>query len=533
MSSSTDVGGSSSSTIKKRKQPTSLSSSSLLSEEYTVTLSENNITSYGTIENERIKPINDIFDPIIEKQLVRKLDIRMLTWAFFACFAKKLDRNNLQNAFTMGMDEDLDLNSSIYNWSLTMFFIGYIILQIPGNIIITKLPPRLVLPSFVILWGSVVCFMAIVQDFKGLWLLRFCLGLAEAPFYPGMIFLFGSWYTKDELGKRIAFFSTGNEISAAAGGLVAGVIYDNLHGYAGLPGWKWLFIIEGLIAVILGIIGFSLLPNFPDDSTTYWLTRKEREHAILRIQRQGIKQVSFTNAYSWKTVVNVLGTPYSWLLVINSSCLIFCTYLQLNFAIILRDTGFPVSFSNYMQTPLFIFAAITAVAIGWSSDRKKDRAFHIAGLQIWVGLWYLLLLSYTARVSYRSDPIIILFIVFVGTYAIAIASSLPSLCLAWANEIYKSDQNTRAVAIAFINVISNLAPSFVGIKMWVVTDSPDFWLGKLGGMIAAFISVIITVLIWSLLRINFMVPKSTSGEKGDIPREEEEIVPTEETPMLI
>ena len=127
-----------------------------------------------------------------------------------------------------------------------------------------------------------------------------------------------------------------------------------------------------------------------------------------------------------------------------------------------------------MQTPLFIFAAIAAVVIGWSSDRKKDRVFHIVGLQIWVGLWYLLLLSCTARVSYRSDPIIILFLVFVGTYAIAIASSLPSLCLTWTNEIYKADQNTRAVAIAFINAISNLAPSFVGIKMWLVTDAPDF-----------------------------------------------------------
>ena len=98
MSSSTDIGGSSSSTIKKRKQPSSSSSSSssLLSEEYTATFSENNTTAYGTIDNERIKPINDVFDPIIEKQLVRKLDIRMLTWAFFACFAKKLDRNNLR-----------------------------------------------------------------------------------------------------------------------------------------------------------------------------------------------------------------------------------------------------------------------------------------------------------------------------------------------------------------------------------------------------------------------------------------------------
>ncbi|KAI9273105.1 major facilitator superfamily domain-containing protein [Phascolomyces articulosus] len=482
-----------------------------------------NTTSYGAINNKQSETLDTTAnDPIIEKQLVRKLDKRMLIWAFLACFAKKLDRNNLQNAFTMGMDIDLGLNSSVYNWSLTMFFIGYIVLQIPGNIIITKFKPRLVLPTFVIIWGTVVCFMAFVRDYKELWMLRFCLGLAEAPFYPGMVFLFGSWYKKSELGKRIAFFSTGNEISAAAGGLIAGTIYDRMHGAAGLPGWKWLFIIEGLIAVALGIIGYILLPNLPHDNNTGWLTKQERENAILRTQQQS-KQVTL-DSYNWSTVKSVFATPYSWLLMVNSSCLIFCTYLQLNFAIVLRDTGFPVSFSNYMQTPLFIFAAISAVCIGWSSDKKDDRAFHIAGLQTWVGVWYLLLFLFTTKitVTYRSDPIIVLFLVIIGTYAIAVASSLPALCLTWTNEIYK-DQYTRAVAIAFINAISNLAPSLLGIKAWLVTDSPEFWLGKLSGVCAAFASVIITLSIWFMLRIDFMAPKTNSADDGDNDDQQDDI----------
>ena len=108
--------------------------------------------------------------------------------------------------------------------------------------------------------------MTLVQDYKGLWALRFCLGLMEAPFYPGMIFLFGSWYTKSELGKRVVFFATGNEISGAFGRFISGFIADTMNNIGGMPSWKWLFIIEGLIAVLLGVIGFFVLPDFPHNT---------------------------------------------------------------------------------------------------------------------------------------------------------------------------------------------------------------------------------------------------------------------------
>ncbi|KAI9496133.1 major facilitator superfamily domain-containing protein [Zychaea mexicana] len=451
-------------------------------------------------------------DPVVQKRLVRKLDMRMLIWSFLAYFANLLDRNNLQNAFTMGMEEDLDLNSSVYNWAVTMFFIGYIVLQIPGNIIITKFSPRLLLPSVVITWGAVVSFMALIQDYKSLWGLRLCLGLAEAAFYPGMIFLLGSWYTKEELGKRTMFFATGNQVSGAFGGLIAGGIADTMHGAGGLPAWKWLFIIEGLIGVVIGVLGFFLLPNFPHN--TKWLTEEERVLAVTRVQTQGKQVVS--NAYNWRTVANVMATPYSWLMIINFACIYIGNNMSLNFAIILRDMGYPVSFSNYMNTPAYIFGAVIAIAIGWSSDKTGDRAFHVAGTQLWVGIWFLIL----AVVNKGDNPAAL---VFAGTYAITANISMTALCLAWSNEIYRSDHNTRAVAIAFINAIGNLAPNFVNVRAWVVSDSPDFWLGKATSAGMSFASVALTIFIWFLLRIQFMVPKAVENEKSDAVEEESSV----------
>lgn len=124
--------------------------------------------------------------------------------------------------------------------------------------------------------------------------------LIRAPlqaFYPGMMFILGSWYTKEELGKRTMFFGTGNQISGAFGGLIAGAIAQNLDGAGGLRGWRWLFIIEGLIGVTVGLAGYFLLPNFPHN--TSWISEEERQLAVQRQLAQGKKVVS--TAYNWRT----------------------------------------------------------------------------------------------------------------------------------------------------------------------------------------------------------------------------------------
>ncbi|KAJ8655174.1 hypothetical protein O0I10_009209 [Lichtheimia ornata] len=240
-----------------------------------------------------------VIDPIKERKLKRKVDLRLMVWSFLASFINMLDRNNMQNAYTNGMEKDLNLNSSVYNWAVTMFFIGYVITQIPANMIITKFPPRIFLPTCVIIWGAVLCFMSIVKDHKGLLALRFCLGVAEAnvqTLYPCIVFILGTWYTKEELSKRQTLVDVGSPFAGAFGGMMGGAIAQNMQNTAGLRGWQWLFIIEGLMAVVIGLSGYFLLPSYPHN--TSWLSQEERELAVARQAAQG-KSIK-PKPYSWK-----------------------------------------------------------------------------------------------------------------------------------------------------------------------------------------------------------------------------------------
>ncbi|KAI9257137.1 major facilitator superfamily domain-containing protein [Phascolomyces articulosus] len=466
-------------------------------------------TSSGSIhyKEDDEKPSSNTDSQLLRKRLVRKLDLRIIPWAILASFASKIDRSNLQSAFTMGMDKDLDINSDAYNWASSFFFIGNTVIQIPGNMIVAKFSPQVILPATAVIWGALTCLMAVVQDYRALWAIRFLLGAAEAPLFPGTAFLIGSWYTTEELGKRVTLFSTaGTVLSGAFGGLIAGGISDTMQNVHGLPSWKWLFIIEGLIAVVIGIVGFFLLPHFPHGKNS-WITPEERKFAISRIRNEGTKIVSAS--LNWKTVYNVVITPYAWIMAITYALIYFSRNLENFFAIILKSMGYPASFSNYMLTPLNVFAFLISVALAWSSDYFGDRVFHIIGAQTFVGIWYLIL----AAINRGDNPVVL---VYIASYATGVTSLSGSLIFAWANEIYKNDHNTRAIVIAFINAVGLLIPNFANVKLWVVSDSPEFWIGKISSMAASFGSVLLVILIWFLHRVDFLIPKPSVDKEDQV-----------------
>ncbi|KAI9257131.1 major facilitator superfamily domain-containing protein [Phascolomyces articulosus] len=446
-------------------------------------------------------------DPAIEKSLLHKLDLCIVAWTTLAFFTDCLNRYNLQNAYIMGMDKDLNLESNVFNWAVTLFFIAGTVLQIPGTVLIGRFSPRLILPSLFVLFGAMVCVTATVHNYQGLWAMRLVAGSIEASIYPGIIFLLGCWYTTPELGKRITIFAgIGNALSGAFGGLIAGAISDTLDGVHGLAAWKWLFIVEGLLTVSIGLTGYPILGDFPHN--TKWLTKKEQDVAMLRVKAQGLGVAS--NTYDWKKITkNVLLNPYSWLLTINFACVFFGFNLVLNFSIILHDIGYPTSFSNYMLTPLYIFMTVASVVFAWTSDRSGDRAFHIVGIQLFIGIWFLIL-----TVSGSEDTSTSL--LFVAAYATSINNLAITLCPTWVNEIFRTDHDTRAVVVAVTNAVGYIVTLIINIYTWDVSDSPKFWLGKITNTAFSFGSVVLTIMIWFLLRINFMVPKAIKT------REEEE-----------
>lgn len=162
-------------------------------------------------------------------------------------------------------------------------------MQIPSNMIITRVRPSLYIPLWVCVWSCISAATAGCHNFSGLIAVRFFLGISEAPFFPGVFYLLSCWYTRKELALRYALLYSGLILATAISGLLAAGIFAGLGGVADLAGWRWLFIIEGAISFVLGLIAIVVLPDFPTSKSQKWLfTDQEREVAVSRMERDAV-----------------------------------------------------------------------------------------------------------------------------------------------------------------------------------------------------------------------------------------------------
>lgn len=169
------------------------------------------------------------------------------------------------------------------------------------------------------LWAIVSALTAVAKDFKGLLLTRFFLGLTEAPYYPGAVYLLSIFYTRKEVATRIAILYTGNILATAFAGLIAAGIFHGLDDVAGIAGWKWLFILQGAVTFVIAVIGYFVLPDFP--LTTRWLTEEERQLAHNRMELDTVGNKGETS--TWKGLKQAASDPMVW---------IFCAMAHLHLA---------------------------------------------------------------------------------------------------------------------------------------------------------------------------------------------------------
>lgn len=176
-------------------------------------------------------------------KLFRKLDICILSFCCLTFFAKDLDRNNINNAYVSGMKEDLGLYGNELNWMVTWFQIGYIVGQIPSQILLTKVSPRWYLPAAEFLWSLFVLFIYKCKTVEQIYAMRFFVGFLEAASWPGLHFMIGTWYRNHEINKRSGIFTASGIAATMFSGYIQAGIYETMDGHLGLRGWRWLFII--------------------------------------------------------------------------------------------------------------------------------------------------------------------------------------------------------------------------------------------------------------------------------------------------
>ncbi|KAB8078067.1 putative MFS transporter [Aspergillus leporis] len=218
-----------------------------------------------------------------ERKLMAKIDWHIVPCLCVMYLLAFLDRVNISNAAVLGLQEDLNIvNGTKYNTALTIFFVPYVIFEIPSNILLKKLKPHVWLSVCMFLFGLVTICQGLVSNWGGLMTTRWFLGMLETGMFPGCFYLLGMWYKRSEAQKRFSFFFSSTTLAGAFGGLLASGL-GKMDGIRGYGGWRWVFIIEGIITCVVALAWFFVIPDFPEE--VKWLTEEEREFIRAKLAR--------------------------------------------------------------------------------------------------------------------------------------------------------------------------------------------------------------------------------------------------------
>ncbi|CRG83191.1 Pantothenate transporter liz1 [Talaromyces islandicus] len=248
----------------------------------------------------------DTFDkPPAERRLLTKLDAALLCFGAVGYFVKSVDQYNINNAFVSGMKEDLGLFQNQLNYIQTAWSLGYMVGQIPSNIILSRARPRYWIPSLEVCWSVLTLSLSRCNHAYQFYIIRFLVGLCESGYYPGIQHSLGSWYRRDELGKRACILQTCSAVGQMVSGYMMSGVY-HLGGYGGHKGWQWAYIIDGSISLPMAIAGFFLLPDVPEITKSWYLSEEVNNYATTT----SAMQVFMTIVYAWLSDTVLKGSRW-------------------------------------------------------------------------------------------------------------------------------------------------------------------------------------------------------------------------------
>ncbi|KAI1824947.1 major facilitator superfamily domain-containing protein [Xylaria intraflava] len=308
------------------------------------------------------------------KKIVHKIDRRLLVTIGFMYCVSLIDRTNLSLAAIAGLLNDLALTGNRYSVITLAFFPSYIVFQPLSTPLVRRIGPRIFISVITAAWGVVMLGMGFVTNFGQFTALRVVIGIFEAGFFPSAVYLLSTWYTRYELGRRYSlFYLIGSVTSAFSGILAFGIIH--LEGAGGIRGWRWIFILEGIATVILGIVGYWLLVDFPDSERKTWkfLSAKERAWVIKRVDedRGDVEAPKFELSKFFGAALDWRIWAYG-LIAFGSTTQSYA--LAFFLPIILNESlGYSVGASEALVAPPYAFAGIFMYLLGWVGDRFRTR----------------------------------------------------------------------------------------------------------------------------------------------------------------
>jgi len=400
---------------------------------------------------ERFENMTEEETKAMNKRIVRKIDTRLLPILVLLFILNILDRGNLGQAKIAGMTTDLHLVGVDYNNIILVQYMGYIFTQFPAGFIMGKYKPALLISICCVVWGVIAGASGAAKNVGEMMAVRFLVGVAEAPFFPGAIFILSSFYNRRELGVRIAVMYSGNSLSSGFGGLLSAAVIAGMNGVRGISGWRWLFIIEGLITVACGLAVLPFLVSSP--ASTRWMNEEERRFAAWRMTADAAGQDDEGGTQSMKEGIKLVMKDWKILILILQQLLIVCSSsFGFFFPAIVGSLGYPTTQTLLLTAPPYFVALGVSIAVAWSSGKYNERAFHIA---------IPMLVTCVGNVLVIALPLNNIGGRYFGMYCMTLGFFCAfNLAYAWVAATIPRPKVKRAAAIAIINGSANIGNLF-------------------------------------------------------------------------
>ncbi|KAL7271031.1 hypothetical protein RUND412_006246 [Rhizina undulata] len=421
-----------------------------------------------------------------ERVLLRKIDLNVLPVLYILLLLTFIDRSNIGNARILGMEEELEMSGAQFNTATFVFFIPYIFFELPWNVYMRRVKPSTFLAAIMVFWGGATVMMGLTKSYAWLVTYRVLLGIGEAGFPAGTIYLVSTYYRRYELQQRVTIFLSASILAGALGGLLACAI-NKMDGIDGNSGWRWIFIIEGSATVIIGWLSQFFVPDWPEEAR--FLNPYERKLLLGRLHEDG--GIAKMNRLDGESLGRIIG---DW--KIYCGALMYILVVETPYAAsfflptILLELGYTAESAQIRTIPVYIVAAIISIFTATLTDKYRHR-FLFALFGILLGtIGYLILLfgqSLSPGVKYFAT-----FLVVSG------GCTTQPITITWlANNMgghYKKSFGS-AIQIGFGNVAG-----IVAANVFLGSEAPEFRTGYATGLGMMLGCGVMCVVFWYGLR---------------------------------
>ncbi|KAM0178521.1 hypothetical protein ACHAPF_003544 [Botrytis cinerea] len=398
-------------------------------------------------------------DPEMERRVVRKIDRHLMPLIIGLYLLAYLDRSNIGNAKIAGMMDDLHLDSNSYEWLLTIFYISYIVFE-PLVLMWKIIPPHMWGAITVVGWALSATLQTVAFNWSGMMAARFFLGAFEASFAPGITFLLSFFYLRNELGLRCGFYLGAAPLATCfAGALAYGITSGNFQRIAA---WRVLFLVEGLPAILAGVLTWFLMPDSPEKAK--FLTKEE----VLIAQARKVRQVGTTDSdrprgIQWHEVRAAFLDIKNWTTALMYfSCNVSFASLPVFLPTILAAMGFSSVTAQGLSAPPYFLAFLAVILTTWLADKYSQRGYTILILSLIGATGYIMLaLSTSTGVRYAG-----VFLAASGIFP-AIGNILP-----WVMN-NQGSESKRGTGIAILNVVGQCGP-LLGTRLYPSSEAPFY-----------------------------------------------------------